>query len=531
MKRTKEKGAALIFAMVLVLVLSVMAASLMFISQSETWSSLNYRLMTQSRYGAEAGLHAAANYLMYNYPVAGTVATDPIGNYATNVSPVTYGGNPVVLGVTMNGISANYPVSTVVTNFGTQSAGTLTSGNNNVNYTVQAELLSMKQFQFCGNATGQPLTGQVWKLTSHGDINAARTSEVEVSALLELHVNPCYTYAGFATGNGCGSIQFSGGGTVNSYDSGNLTLDSNGNPVVQAYDGSLGSNGNLNAAPNTTVNGIFASPDTGVGNCSAGQPDAISGNTTAVTGCMTSTTNCGAPLVSLHAQQNYPPPVTDYPTCSGPGVNGCDTSTAVALNQINPGSQLTPGNYGDLSYAGQTKLTLFPSAGANSPATCGIGVYYINSIGLSGKASLTVAPCPGTGGNTGFPAVYQPVIINIVGAPNVSTPLDIGGNGIANPGFNSALIQFNYAGTGEISLHGNGATSAVIYAPNSGRNCTPGPNCGVVLSGNGTIYGSVIGNKIYGNGVPISLNYDRQLANNLKVAGNWTLDTFTWSKF
>src|ERR1700751_5554680 len=119
MKRTNQKGVALIFTMIFILVLSVTAATLMFLSQSETWSSLNYRLMTQSRYGAEAGLHAAANYLMYNYPVTGTVGTDPIGNYATSVSPVTYGGNPVVLGVTMNGISANYPVASVVTNFGT----------------------------------------------------------------------------------------------------------------------------------------------------------------------------------------------------------------------------------------------------------------------------------------------------------------------------------------------------------------------------------------------------------------------------
>ena len=531
MKRCKEKGAALIFAMVLILVLSVMAASLMFISQSETWSSLNYRLMTQARYGAEAGLHAAANYLMYTYQVAGTVATDPISNYATNVSPVTYGGNPVALGITLNGVSANYPVSSVATNFGTQTSGMLTSGNNNVNYSVQAELLSMKQFQFCGNATGQPLTGQLWKITSHGDISAARNSEVEVSALLELHVTPCFQYAGFATGNGCGSIQFNGGGTVDSYDSGNLTL-SGGSPVTQAYDGSLGSNGNLNAAPNTTVNGIFASPDTGVGNCAAGQPDALSGNTTAVTGCTTSTTNCGAPLVSLHSQQVYTPPVTDYPTCGTPagsaGVLSCDNTTVTALNQIPSGNTLSPGNYGDLSLAGQKTLTLNPSG--TSAANCGIGVYYINSIGLSGKASLTVGPCPGTGGNTGVPAVYQPVIVNIVGM-NTSLPLDIGGNGIANPTFNSALIQFNYAGTGEINLHGNGATAAVIYAPNSGANCSPGSGCGVVLSGNGTIYGSVISNKIYGNGVPVGLHYDRQLANNLKQAGNWSLDTFTWSKY
>ncbi len=85
MKRSNQKGAALIFALIFVLVLSITAASLMFLSQSETWSSLNYRLMTQSRYGAEAGLHAAANYLMNTYPQPGVALTDPLAAY--NVAP------------------------------------------------------------------------------------------------------------------------------------------------------------------------------------------------------------------------------------------------------------------------------------------------------------------------------------------------------------------------------------------------------------------------------------------------------------
>ena len=524
MKRSNQKGAALIFAMVLVLVLSVMAASLMFISQSETWSSLNYRLMTQARYGAEAGLHAAANYLMYTYQQPTNGGADNINNYTyKGVSPVTYGANPVVLGVSMNGLTSNYPVGNVQTAFSNQTTGTLTSGNNNVSYTVQAELMSMKQFQFCGNANpNQKVTGQLWKLTSHGDISAARNSEVEVSALLELHVTPCFQWAGFATGQGCGSISFNGGGTIDSYDSAALN---GGNPVTQAYDGNLGSNGNLNAAPNTVVNGTFSSPDTGVGNCAAGAVDALSGNTTAVTGCVTSTTNCGTPLVKLRQPANFVAPVTDYPICSGAGAAACDGNQATTLNQGNPGTNLTVdpntgiGQYGDIGLAGQKQLVLNPAG--STLATCAPAVYYINSISLSGKASLTVAPCPnaaGTGASN--PAVYQPVIINIVGA-NSATPLDIGGNGIANPGYNSQLIQINYAGTGGINLHGNGATSAVIYAPNAS----------VTLSGNGTIYGSVIGAQIQGNGSPVTIHYDRQLANNLMQAGNWTLDTFTWSKY
>jgi len=45
MKRSNQKGVALIFALIFVLVLSIAAAALMFLSQSETFASLNYRMM------------------------------------------------------------------------------------------------------------------------------------------------------------------------------------------------------------------------------------------------------------------------------------------------------------------------------------------------------------------------------------------------------------------------------------------------------------------------------------------------------
>src|SRR5579864_2818121 len=118
MKRTNQKGVALIFALIFILVLSITAAALMFLSQSETWASMNYRMMTQARYGAESGLHAAANYLMNNYTLPGG-ATDPLTAYNVGVSPVTLqaGGTPIALGPTMNGLSPNYPVGTVLTGF------------------------------------------------------------------------------------------------------------------------------------------------------------------------------------------------------------------------------------------------------------------------------------------------------------------------------------------------------------------------------------------------------------------------------
>src|SRR5260370_19422502 len=301
MIRSNEKGAALLITYIPVVVLQVMTASMMFLAQSETRSSLNSRLMTQGRYGAEAGLHAAANYLINpstGYPGIG--ASDPIGAYTITGSPVTYGGSAVVLS-SLSGVTANHPVSSLKNNFASASTGNLTAGTSTVTYTASAHLLSMRPVLQCGNT--QPLTAQLWKITSHGDISGVRNAEVEVSTLLESHLVSCYQYAAFATGNGCGSINFTGHGTVDSYDSNNVSAGQ------QAYDGNLGSNGDLNTAPNTTIDGTFSTPDTGVGACgSGGGVDALSGNAAAGTRFEQSTHGCGAPLVQVPPTGTYLPP-------------------------------------------------------------------------------------------------------------------------------------------------------------------------------------------------------------------------------
>jgi Tfp pilus assembly protein PilX len=520
MKRLNEKGAAMLFAMIFTLVLTIMGVSLMFLSQSETWASMNYRLMTQSRYGAEAGLHAAANYLMNNYtPPAGAAA---LGPYNVGVSPVTTGGTPVILGVSMNGLGPNYPDANVQTAFNNASSNYVVSGNNNVNYTVNAELLSMRPVKHC--LTDLDLTAQLWKLTSHGDINGVRNSEVEVSALLESHVVPCFNYAGYATGTGCGSISFNGGGQIDSYDSSAMTL-SGGAPATQSYMGNLGSNGNVNTAANTVINGTFSSPDGGVGACAAGSVDALSGNTTAVTGCGTNPVNCvPAPgLVKLPQAVTFPLPTIPNST-PNPSPNVSNTSTLNACagtgNCPHNGNGTPNGSYGTVSLSGGNTLTLNPGVDPVTGA-CVPGTYYFDSLSLSGNAKVTIAPCPGTG-TGGVQAVYQKVIIDIVGSGG-GTVLDLGGNGTVLPNniFDASLIQFQYNGPGAVNIHGNGNTTGVIYAPNAA----------ITLSGNGTIYGSVIGASLLANGNPVRIHYDRNLQNNLVTVGNWTMDTFTWSKF
>src|SRR5258705_2949537 len=101
--RTNEQGIAIVLALFLMAAASVVAASLMFLAQTETYSSMNYRLMSQARYGAEAGINKVANHLLYTYVAPVTGGPVPIPNYNTNVSPITCAagrtnnGQPVVL--------------------------------------------------------------------------------------------------------------------------------------------------------------------------------------------------------------------------------------------------------------------------------------------------------------------------------------------------------------------------------------------------------------------------------------------------
>src|SRR5437016_3535858 len=134
------------------LVVSVLSASLMFLSQTETYSSANYRLMSQSRYGAEAGAQKATNYLLYAYAVPGGNG-DPLASYDTTVAPVTYLGRPVVLSA-MAGVPSNYPAAATIVAFNTAVQGTLAAGLTNVRYSAYAQLVSMRQFKMYGGATG-----------------------------------------------------------------------------------------------------------------------------------------------------------------------------------------------------------------------------------------------------------------------------------------------------------------------------------------------------------------------------------------
>lgn len=502
MKQSKEQGSALIFALVLVFVLTVMGASMMFLSRSETWSSFNYRLMTQARYGAEAGLNTGANYLMNVYVPPGQNVADPLTAYNwVSTSPVTAGGANVILSSNPN-VPAQYPAGAVKDAFSANAMGHVASANTTVNYTVTAQLIAMRQVSVFDSPN--PQTIQSWLLTSDATINGVRNSAVEVTAVLEKPVFPTFNYAAFATSSGCGAINFSGGGTIDSYDSQAISLPVGGVPVTQAYAGNLGSNGNVNTASNTAINGTFSSPDTGVGNCAAGNVDALSGNPAALTGCESGTVNCqggSSALIKLPQPLVYPPPTlpATIPAPLGTVPNGT--------------ASISPGNYDQVNLSSGDLLTLLPTG---SGANCSAGTYYVNSIKESGQGAVTIGPCPGTN-----PPVYMPIFINVINGSGDATPISLTGQGLANPSYDSTKLQIVYAGTAEIKIAGNGDYAGVVYAPSAS----------ITLGGNGTVYGAIIGQQIDSKGNPVQVHYDRALQNGGMTLGNWMLHSFSWSKF
>ena len=495
-KRSKQKGYALVLALLLVLVLSVMGTFLMFLSQSETWSSMNYRMMSQARYGAESGLSAAADFIVSKYTAPTAGGADSLGNYNTNVSPVTYNGQPVVLS-SISGKS-NYPVGSVVSAFrdALTNPGNLVAGNTTVNYSATATLLSMGTV----NSYGNTLTVQMWQITADGTIDGVRNSEEEVTAIMEQQVTPATVYAAFATANGCGAMAFSGGGVTDSYDSSLLTVNAAGVATPPAsfstYGGNVGANGNLaeNGSP-TTIYGTFSSPDTGVGNCSGGNVSAWTDNGNA---------QVAGGLVKLPQIVTFPLPVITAPQ---PGAPDESVKTGdITTMPFTCGMTLAPSatGYGDITLNGQGVLCLTP------------GVYNINSISDAGANTGVVIVPYTTGPLTGQ---YGQVVLNVTGNGQ-TTPISLTGNGLQNPTLNPADLQINYAGSGDVKIAGNSESALVVYAPNAN----------ITLTGGSDFFGAVLGRTVTDAG-GTAIHYDRNLSKNTYIVSNFMLDSFSWAKF
>jgi Tfp pilus assembly protein PilX len=173
--------------------------------------------------------------------------------------------------------------------------------------------------------------------------------------------------------------------------------------------------------------------------------------------------DAGDSVVAQGAQAVPPPPLP----------NPLPPTTGLS----NPAS-LVPGNYGNISLTGHDALTVAP------------GVYNINSISMTGGSTLTISPAGA-------------VVFNVVGTGQ-ATPIDLEGGGLMNTTQLAANFQLNYAGAGNIKFAGGSGSYAVINAPNASMQFTGGSD----------FYGSATGATITDTG-GTNLHFDTSLLSNL----------------
>lgn len=460
--------------MLALLVLSTLAAAVIFVTQTETWNSANYKFLTQARYAAEAGAQNTQNWIINNYvpPTTAQLAA----SYDTTKSPVvciagcSSVGSPVVLSALTSG---NYPDSSQQSAFSSALGSQSVPGLGNVSYSTTATLIGVTT-----------LGGMTWKITSQGNVAGPRPAQVQVVETIASA--PPQTFGIVGLGTSCPSVTFTGG-TMDTWSS------AGGGTYAATHQNSganIGTNGNVTLSGGSTrINGTISdSRNDTVGGC----PDGITNNVG------------GTPWAGLAVVPTitYPPASAPSPmtvnsninansnTCWGASPAGC---TVIA----GPAVQIVPGSYGNLT--------------SNSDLHLSTGTYNFNSVNLNG-GSLTLDSVPviinlgGNGissGGTLF-ASQSSTTINDGGIPSNLTIESAAGAGMSNPPV--------------ITMNASSSMYAVVYATNAY----------VHITGSSHFLGSVIANKVTCDSSG-GFSYDTAL--NGAGIPVYNVLSFTWSKF
>jgi Tfp pilus assembly protein PilX len=476
-RNREAKGIALIVALLVLLVLSTMGAAMVFVTQTEIWSSANYRTMLQARYAAEAGVQSAINWFEYTYtpPTTSQLST----NFSLNTYPVqcstgcTSNGSAIVLSA-MDGVTSNYPLTAQQTSFNSTLYNASVPGTNvnTATFQVSAKLLR-------ATSTGY-LT---WQITSTGKASGASSGtikggQVQLVTTYEQSsttgTSQTLSYGLFATGTGCNSMTISTGITTDSYNSSSGPYSSSKNTTSG---GDIGSNGSLLSSGTTNIHGNLWLQHPSVGSCPSAD-------------------------IQYSGSLTYNNADTLTSTYSPPSPNPVSTPTTTTV--LSGGTTtLSPGTlYGNIIASGTNTLS-FPSA----------GTYDINSITASGSLTFQL---PSSGGQ---------VILNIGG--NSAGAISLSGVILANPNANQIANDFiiYYAGTSGFTASGFTSGAAVLYAPNAP----------VTLSGSTPWYGAIV-SKTFTDSGGAAVHFDTALETAFGTGtgsspGPYRQVGFTWSKF
>lgn len=555
MRQKDDRGVALILVMLAMLVLSVLAASIVFTARSETFASYNYKLDTQADYIAKAGIQRAANWLRSTHYQAVPQATantyykvtstgSPYNLYTSNTSQVTcISGcttlnNPVQLIGYNNGTGAtNYPninnteaVPRLVTAAFTSDLNDATFTNNRITadaatgadsgyYKINLYLLN---YQTVNTGAAPPYIAkpdETWLITARAiwTANSATNSTVAVAEEQAI-IQPIYTpnwgmaLYGFCnvTMNGsAGTCTDSFNSALGQYGGGNASVasgacDSTTSTNVISSGAGIGANGGVTLkGTQVSVGGNVSIGPNPTPPCAAGSVG-WSGSTSDVSGEV------------INGPYKTPPAVPTF-RAGFPGAAPTYSLGTGAVQTLPPGV-VPPWNNAPWPNGVNT-----PPLAWSAPcmdATCNGSAahpYETGAISMTGGGKGGSAPILDL---VGGPDAYHPVYydisslsqnsgsINVSGYViiNVQGNVSIGGNGVGN-GIATSIppeaVQINVAGT-TVSVSGNGAVSALINAPVANVTLGGGGSAGYMV---GAIQAQ---NVTVSGGYPI--HYDDQLS-------------------
>jgi type II secretory pathway pseudopilin PulG len=525
-KGQKQRGIALLTVLLFLVLVSALAIGAMFMTDTETQINTNFRREQSAYFAAKSGIEEMRARMMATSPnsIAGLLPTGSAsisgnivyiineGAQAGSVQPwgtdaskypdtelchdgfsglgsTTVSGIPCALGygtgtppivrtstLPLNGTSAAVPykwarvtlkLNNTVQNYPVGSAAATQivcwNGANEVplaaGYTLPSD---------CTNHMF-PSANPVYVITAFGT-SGKNSSDARKMVQAEVALQPSqpFIWGLFATGGGCGAITMGGGATTDSYTT------ANGQTYQSSHTntgGDVGSNGNVLASGSVTIGGAVGSPITPsvVGGC-PGAPLTLNGGAGFYKGA--DDPSGTDKIVSIGTQTI---PVPNVPVIS-----------PIPPTPKKYASPLAPGNYGDISLQSHDNLTLTS------------GVYNVNSISLSGQATITIIGA---------------VTLNVYG--NGTTPIDLEGGSVTNASGIASNFQINYAGTGTVKVAGGASTYLTVDAPEAA----------VRLVGNTDIYGSIIANTI-NDGGGAHFHFDRNTIAPVPSASFYTLLSF-----
>jgi hypothetical protein len=562
-----DSGVALILVMLAMLVLSVLAATIVFTARSETFASTNFRLDTQADYLAKAGVQRAINWFRSSHNQAVSQnANPPVGQLqpATSYYNVNSSGTPFFLLMANSspvncigaapicpsqnnqvqligygGGASNYPNinNAVGTAVATAFANDLnTVGNTRITgdtvsvpnrdsgyFNVNAILLSYQTVNVNPPLPAIPPPYNVtpvetWLITAQAtwtdDPNSTgmlATAE-EVAIVQPIYVstwgNALYGFCSVTMGGSAGTCTDAFNSALGAYAMGNTSVAAgkcDNTTVANVLDtgAGVGSNGGVTLGSNVTVAGNVT---IGTG-APAGCPVGYSGSTSSVLGQV-----INGPYIA-------PPPIPTF-RAGFPGA-----APSFPTGEVPP-TTVWPWKGGPPPWS---PPPAWPNSDGYNPAVPGAPCmdatcngtqshpYEVTSIGSTGgMVQLIGGPDVahpiyydvGTISESGKGAIYVSGYVVL----NVQSSLTIHGQGVTN-GITTSVppeaVVINYAGTSGVAIGGNGSISAVINAPNATVTFGGGGSAGYMVGAVQAKDISVMG------GYPI--HYDVQLA---RTGGN-----------